>query len=297
MADAPYIGETIYYPVTKQTQILHGPKELINSAIDEYNKCDLKGKTCMKGAFGSVYKVSVDTKEYYVKYLYFNTKISFNKLNIYNEIGIAIQLTRSIPEYVSKLEASIVFEKEHEVSAYLIYEAPPGITLLEYLKNNNPTEKKNIPKYKSIYCSLKEAQEAINKAGYVHRDIKPSNIFVVHERSGIYRCKLIDFGLTTPIGTEGFTAGTKAYMPQSLRGKMMSRAKKSHNDHSVRTIWSVDFLFKDDPPNCLVAPGLPLPPVSESDNENENSHTEGGKRKATRHRRRVVRKTRRKNKN
>ena len=266
--DAPY--ETMYNSKTKEIQTLYGSKDLVSSAIKEYNTCEEKGDTCMKGSYGSVHKVSVGTKEYYVKYLYFSENLVKKKLNIYNEISTAIHLTKRIPTYVSNLMASIIFEKESSVSAYLIFEAPPGITLLEYLKYNNPSEKKNIQKYKSIYCSLKAAQEAIHRAGFVHRDIKPANIFVVHERSGIYKCKLIDFGFTVPIGTEGATAGTLNYMPKSLHTSRTTRAKKSHNDYSVKTIWNENFLFKESPPDCSAASGPPLPPVN---NSNSNSNT------------------------
>jgi len=268
--DTPYIGETTYNSKTKEVQTLYGSKDLVSSAIEEYNTCEKNGTKCMKGSYGSVHKVSVGAKEYYVKYLYFSENLVKKKRNIYNEIATAIHLTKRIPTYVSNLMASIIFEKESSVSAYLIFEAPPGITLLEYLKHNNPSEKKNIPKYKSIYCSLKAAQEAIDSAGFVHRDIKPANIFVVHERSGIYKCKLIDFGLTVPIGKEVATAGTIAYMPKSLHASRITRAKKLQNDYSVKTIWNENFLFTEDTPNCSAASGPPLPPVNENSNSNSN---------------------------
>ena len=280
--DAPYIGETQYNSKTKEVQTLYGSKDLVSSAIQEYTKCEEKGDTCMKGSYGSVHKVSVGAKEYYVKYLYFSENLLKKKRNIYNEIATAIHLTKSIPTYVSNLMASIIFEKESSVSAYLIFEAPPGITLLEYLKDNNPSEKKNIQKYKSIYCSLKAAQDAIHRAGFVHRDIKPSNIFVVHERSGIYKCKLIDFGFTVPVGTEGATAGTLNYMPKLLHTRTTSRAKKSHNDYSVETIWKNDFLFKQLPPDCSAASGPPLPPVNNSNSNSNSARTTKSKSKTRR---------------
>ena len=154
--DTPYIGETVYNSKTKEVQTLYGSKELVSSAIEEYNTCEKNGAKCMKGTYGSVHKVSVGAKEYYVKYLYFSENLLKKKLNIYNEIATAIHLTKRIPTYVSNLMASSIIEKESSVSAYLIFEAPPGIILLEYLKYNNPSEKKNIQKYKSIYCSLKQ---------------------------------------------------------------------------------------------------------------------------------------------
>ena len=271
--DTPYIGETRYNSKSKEVQTLYGSKDLVSSAIEEYNTCEKNGAKCMKGSYGSVHKVSVGAKEYYVKYLYFSENLLKKKRNIYNEIARAIHLTKRIPTYVSNLMGSSIFEKESSISAYLIFEAPPGITLLEYLKYNNPSEKKNIQKYKSIYCSLKAAQEAIHKAGFVHRDIKPANIFVVHERSGIYKCKLIDFGFTVPLGTEGATAGSLNYMPKSLHTRIMTRAKKSHNDYSVETIWNTDFLFKQPPPDCSAASGPPLPPVNENSNSNTNSNS------------------------
>ena len=266
----PYVGETIYTTTTKDTHTLYGPKELVGLAIEEYTKCQVNGESCMKGSFGSVHKVSVGPKEYYVKYMHFADNIRKRKINIYNEIGTAIQLTRSIPMYVSNLMGSSIIEKESDISAYLVFEAPPGISLLEFLKSNSPLDKKNIAKYKSIYCSLHAAKEAIHSAGFVHRDIKPANIFVVHERSGIYKCKLIDFGLTVPIGKEAATAGTPGYVSNSHFTVKRRTAKKSHNDYSVKTIWKNDFLFKEPPPDCSAASGPPLPPVNNT-NTNTNS--------------------------
>lgn len=291
--DAPYIGEPVYNSTTKEVQTLYGSKDLIKAAIEKYNECEVKGDTCMKGAFGSVHKISVGTKEYYVKYLYFNKRLLQKTQDIYNEIATAIHLTKRIPTYVSNLMASILFENTSFVSAYLIFEAPPGITLSEFLKSNSPLDKKNIPKYKSIYCSLKAAEEAIHTAGFVHRDIKPANIFVVHERSGIFKCKLIDFGLTAPIDKDAYVAGTLQYMPTSLHSKIISRVKKSQNHYSVETIWNKDFLFKDSPPpDCSAASGPPLPPVN---NTNTNTNTNSTRSSRTNRSKSKTRRNREKN--
>ena len=196
--------------------VVFGEYALIKAGIDAWNAEYTKRTKAMAGAFGLVYRVEVDGVHYFVKRI----SLKPDKLNnsykkmISREIRAAIDLTRTVPNAVSKLKAAILVDKPNmsHYQAYLMFEGPPGYDLEEYLKIASS------PDYFKLYCSIKAAQVAVNGAGYIHRDIKPANIFVeVDPASGNFiRCKLIDVGLAIPTGTKTGRAGTPQYWPKTM---------------------------------------------------------------------------------
>lgn len=81
---------------------------------------------------------------------------------------------------------------------------------------------------------LSQALEALavaHEKGLVHRDLKPHNLFLIKDRDGKERIKLVDFGLAKllekgkeerDLTTQGTTLGTPFYMsPEQVRGEQL----------------------------------------------------------------------------
>jgi len=221
----------------------------------------------MAGNFGSVYKLNVGGQNYFIKRVSLGPeKYTRNRTMTLNELIIAMKLTAKVPEAVSNLEGAVFLENKTKqaLELYLIYEGPDGYDLRTYITKVVSTEemvRQNL--YEKLYCSIKTAQKKVNEAGYVHRDIKPENIFVQLEP---FQCKLIDLGLSVPVGIRAGIAGTPEYMPEYMvdinaAGKVHLRENHymaetggktnvRHNNYSVDKIWSHDFRQAGPPPDC-----------------------------------------------
>ncbi len=78
----------------------------------------------------------------------------------------------------------------------------------------------------AIGLQLADALDAMHRAGVIHRDLKPGNIFVVRDKDGTERLKLLDFDIArVPTAAQdrltgiGALIGTPAYMsPEQLLG-------------------------------------------------------------------------------
>ncbi len=104
---------------------------------------------------------------------------------------------------------------------YLVMEKLEGRTLEGILAARG---KISLEDTVAVGVQLAEALQAAHAAGVVHRDLKPGNIFIVRDRDGFERIKLVDFGIAQlrdprqeKITGIGALIGTPAYMaPEQL---------------------------------------------------------------------------------
>lgn len=262
-----------------------GDPEFIRACTVEWRRKDAEKQTKLSGSYGQVFKVMVGGVNYFVKFLQ-ETDDSFEKGRemFAREVVAAIKLTRDVPWAVSNLKGAVYAEDPDKklVKLYLIFEAPEGYNLREYLDLITHEFLQQNGLYPSIYCSINTAREAVNNLGYVHRDIKPENIFVEVDpldKQTFIRCKLIDLGFVVPIGTRTGRAGTPRYWPRTMNNYNTyisthdAKANVYHNIHSVETIWTKDFQQTGSPPrNCAeidlyAATTLAYPPIENSNDE------------------------------
>jgi serine/threonine-protein kinase len=86
----------------------------------------------------------------------------------------------------------------------------------------------------TVMVQICDALDIVHRAGVVHRDLKPDNLFIVRDRDGQERVKVVDFGTAQleaggdgKLSSHGAILGTPAYMaPEQLlaEGDVDSRA-------------------------------------------------------------------------
>lgn len=248
---------------------LYGDSEFVKKCIEAYFA---DAGVHASGSYGTVKVVSVKNTRYFVKRMYVESRATdtmkdaiyyiYSRHNVVeNEIKVAFELTEKIPQYVSNIKGAQIIMSPNQteqgvfpIEAFLIFEGPTGMNLHQYLKVRPPRMYSEL--YDTVYCMVKNAQVALNNAGYVHRDIKPDNIYVLLDEIGNpIGCKLIDFGFTVKKGSVVPRVGTPQYTPKHISNHLWHplEVSTSQNDYSSDVIWTRD--FKKDPaskPACSI---------------------------------------------
>lgn len=108
--------------------------------------------------------------------------------------------------------------EERFKTVFIIEEMVEGESLENMLRRLTCISPKLVISFLIQLCS---GLQYAHKMGIIHRDINPSNIFVQQND----RLKILDFGLSCPIGTEDFASfGTMAYMaPEQIVSEPMDQ--------------------------------------------------------------------------
>jgi serine/threonine-protein kinase len=96
---------------------------------------------------------------------------------------------------------------EHDALPYLAMELLEGSDLGARLSGG---QRLAVPQALELLFPVMAAVAAAHGAGVIHRDLKPSNIFVAHGVAGKAWPKVLDFGVSKVLGTDGEGASTEA---------------------------------------------------------------------------------------
>ena len=223
-----------------------GDEELVEFVMDEYRSLYDIEKS-------GTHMIDVDGVGHWVKYIRINDREVYTTAK--REMDINIELTESLPQYISKLAAAKLMynedDDEDEGFLYLVFEPLNGMDLLNYI--NHWLKKPIVTSVaRAIYCSAQKAINELHELGYAHRDIKPENIFVELNADGSFKmCKLIDFGTLVPLDEMDDASGTEPY----LQKDRPLRVTTGRNQYSLNMIWSLALGQESSPPlSCVAGP-------------------------------------------
>ena len=162
--------------------------------------------------------------------------IVYKGLNTDLSMPVAIKMLRHNlamdPDFISgfRNEAKTIAGLKHENilrvydieerfnTVFIIEEMVEGESLANMLRRLKRIPPKLAIRFLIQLCS---GLQYAHKKGIIHRDINPSNNFIQKND----RLKILDFGLSCPVGTEDFASfGTMAYMaPEQIKSKPMDQ--------------------------------------------------------------------------
>lgn len=170
-----------------------------------------------QGGFGNVYKTNDTLLDRVVAQKEIFTTEEHFKQRAQQEAKILAKLSHpNIPAIYD-----IIFS---ENSISIIFEWIDGVTLKQFIKDNNRISFESVLPFFSDLCS---ALDFVHSKNIFHRDIKPSNIIIRNDNNS---CVLVDFGIATDkkssnsITQIGEVIGTPDYMaPEQRNGGVINQ--------------------------------------------------------------------------
>jgi hypothetical protein len=116
----------------------------------------------------------------------------------------------------------------HGGRPYLVMELLEGMDLDAFVSSEGPLDEAMLV---DVIIPIAAGLAAVHDAGIVHRDLKPGNVFLTRGRNDELEPKLLDFGISKPLGpdemrlthSKGLLLGTPFYMsPEATRGLEMT---------------------------------------------------------------------------
>lgn len=203
---------------------------LINTTIPGYGKI----KSLGSGAFGKVYKLTMDDNTEYV-FKVIDSKKDPSLINLtYSEIK-KLQIVKGKNWAVQLLAAQINYSNN---LTFILYPYILGRELFDILNEYqmNNSLKTNVMKTKiiDIFNKILDAFDELHKLGIIHNDIKPENIWIRDDNSEPI---LLDFGLSYNIGDTAGKSGTRLYQNPKLT--FLSKATPNRNYYSIGKLASM----------------------------------------------------------
>jgi serine/threonine protein kinase len=203
---------------------------LINTTIPGYGKI----KSLGSGAFGKVYKLTMDDNTEYV-FKVIDSKTNPYLINFtYSEIK-KLQIVKGKKWAVQLLAAQINYSNN---LTFILYPYIPGIELFDmlakYERNNSLKTNETKTKIITIFNKILDAFDELHKLGIIHNDIKPENIWIRDDNSEPI---LLDFGLSYNIDDTAGKSGTLLYQNPKLTH--LSKATPNRNYYSLGKLASI----------------------------------------------------------
>ncbi len=154
-----------------------------------------------------------------------------------------VELSRE--RFVREARATARIKSEHVVrildagteestgAPYIVMEYLVGEDLGRIVRRDGPLPVQLAADYFLQVC---EAVAAAHAVGIIHRDLKPSNFFVTHRADGTPLLKVLDFGISKAVATEGEEADPKLTDTQAVFGSPTYMSPEQ-----IRSAKNVDF--------------------------------------------------------
>jgi serine/threonine-protein kinase len=127
---------------------------------------------------------------------------------------------------------------------YIVMEFLDGVDLATRLRSQGPLDIEEAVEFLLQIC---EALAEAHALGIVHRDLKPANLFCFRRPDGLPWIKILDFGISKTLHTEGFSAQAAFTQSAAIMGspRYMSpeQMQSARNVDARSDIWALGIVL------------------------------------------------------